>query len=338
MTPSYLKTERGGGLRRLRRGLGRGLRVGLAVGLVLAVSDASGRAAGRPARGAAGQEPGQVTGAAAGQSGGQETSRETPPASGGAVEKRVSEYRISAHVFLLGKMADVGTMTIEEGLARNDAGTALEKTLRMAGASHPEQVKKNRDYKGEFAIVELLPLREDGSVDEEAAREWQGYEKSTSSFLRLNKRYQAEKISFYRDHAVSTREDGAEKRVEGSYDCLLSPLTYFLEHEIKVGEVIETAYLLNGVPRIFRSEVKELSNMKAYKSKAYQIDISSLERREDEGKPTKDVWRKKGNIRVWFCKDGPYRNRLLKVRIKFRWYLWLNIEMNAGTAPADVDD
>jgi hypothetical protein len=40
-----------------------------------------------------------------------------------------------------------------------------------------------------------------------------------------------------------------------------------------------------------------------------------------------DVWRKKGNLKIWFCKEGPYRNQMLRMKVKFRWYLWLYFEL-----------
>ena len=136
------------------------------------------------------------------------TSRQETPAQEPVVrviEERASPFNISAHVFILGNMGDIGTMTIESAL-REKAGR-LEKSLRVSGSSN-EQTRKKYDYRGQADIVKVLPLRADGSVDEEAVREWRGYESSASSSLKLNKRFQSEKIEFFRDHIVSTREDG----------------------------------------------------------------------------------------------------------------------------------
>lgn len=92
---------------------------------------------------------------------------------------------------------------------------------------------------------------------------------------------------------------------------------------IKVGDVIETPFILNGKVHYFKSEVTDLVKLSDYKAHAFQIDIGTFDKVNTEDKPTKDVWRKSGNIRIWFCKEGPYRNTLLRMKIKFRWYLWL---------------
>lgn len=240
------------------------------------------------------------------------------------VEERTSPFDISAHVFILGNMGDIGTMTIESAL-REKAGR-LEKSLRVSGSSN-EETRKKYDYRGQADILKVLPLRPDGSVDEEAVRDWRGYESSASSFLKLNKKFQSEKIEFSRDHIVSTREDGKVREAEGNYGSFLSPLEYLMEHDIKVGEVIETPYVLNGVPRIFRSEVTDLETLSDYHARAYKIDISSYDKVPAQDKGSRDVWKKKGNIRVWFCKTEPYRNEILRMKIKFRWYLWLYFDL-----------
>ncbi|HVP91114.1 MAG TPA: hypothetical protein VMS75_07860 [Terriglobales bacterium] len=272
------------------------------VGLVLAAAGLA--AAGAVAR--AGPR-GQAAGGAAG------------PVSAG---ERKAQYSISAHLFIVGNLGEAGSMTIESAARPKDG--RLEKTLRMAGETNDAQKKKNRDYRGDFSLLKVYPLRADGMVDEEAAAAWRGTESTSSGFLKLNKKYQAEKIAFFPDHAVSTREDGTEKRVEGSYGCILSPLEYMMDHDLKVGQVFETPFLLNGVARVFRCEVTGLDSLSDYRSRAYRVDIWAVDRTTGgPDKSPKDVWRKKGNVRVWFAKDGPCRNEMLRMRIKFRWYLWL---------------
>ncbi|MGZ7065436.1 MAG: hypothetical protein ACXVI6_03680, partial [Candidatus Aminicenantales bacterium] len=64
-----------------------------------------------------------------------------------------------------------------------------------------------------------------------------------------------------------------------------------------------------------------------YHARAFQIDISSYDKVKAEDKGSRDVWKKKGNIRVWFCKNEPYRNEILRMKIKFRWYLWLYFDL-----------
>jgi hypothetical protein len=256
---------------------------------------------------------------------GRRQERQYPEPAGQLVDEWAGQYNISAHLFILGNLGDVGTMTIESALRKKDG--KREKSLRMAGSSNPEQARKNRDYRGEFSLLKAFPLRSDGSVDDEAVAECRGVEHSSSGFLKLNKKFQAEKLAFFPDHAVSTREDGTEKRVEGSYGCILSPLEYLTDHAIKVGDVIETPFILNGIPRVFRMEVADLDTLSSYRSRAYRVDIWAVDKTPGVDKAPKDVWRKKGNVRVWFCKDGPYRNRMLRMKIKFRWYLWLYFDL-----------
>ncbi|MGZ7066344.1 MAG: hypothetical protein ACXVI6_08315, partial [Candidatus Aminicenantales bacterium] len=117
------------------------------------------------------------------------------------IDERTSPYDISAHVFILGNMGDIGTMTIESAL--REKGGRLEKSLRVSGSSN-EETRKKYDYRGQADILKVLPLRDDGSVDEEAVRDWRGYESSASSSLKLNKKFQSEKVEFFRDHIVST--------------------------------------------------------------------------------------------------------------------------------------
>jgi hypothetical protein len=248
-----------------------------------------------------------------------------PERPGRVVEERAGHYGISAHLFIVGNLGDVGTMTIESALRKD--GDRLEKSLHLAGASDEGQIRKNRDYRGEFNLLKIFPLRPDGSVDEAAVSRWLGYESSSSGFLKLNKKYQAEKNVFFQDHAVTTRETGVERQVEGSYGSVLSPLEYLMDHDLRVGQVIEMPFVLNGVPRVFRCEVTDLVTFSDYGSRAYQVDVWAVEKAGSANKAPKDVWRKKGNVRVWFCKDGPYRNQMLRMKIKFRWYLWLYFDL-----------
>jgi hypothetical protein len=134
-------------------------------------------------------------------------------------------------------------------------------------------------------------------------------------------------MAFFPDHAVATREDGTEIRIEGSYGCILSPLEYLMEHDLKVGQVFEVPFILNGIPRVFRMEVAKITTLSPFKSRAYEISIYAVEKTAGVDRAPKDVWRKKGNVRIWFCKDGPYRNQMLRMKIKFRWYLWLHFDL-----------
>jgi len=250
---------------------------------------------------------------------------QAPEMSGQVVDQWTGHYDISAHLFIVGNLGNVGAMTIES--SQRKEGERLEKSLHMAGASSEGQIKRNRDYRGDFSLLKVLPLRPDGSIDEEAVRQWQGYESSSSGSLKLNKKYQAEKNVFFEDHAVATRESGAEKRVEGAYGSILSPLEYMMDHDLKVGQVFETPFILNGIPRVFRCEVTDLDNFSDYPAQAYRVDIWAVDKAAGADRAPKDVWKKKGNVRVWFCKDGPYQNQMIRMKIKFRWYLWLYFDL-----------
>ncbi len=238
---------------------------------------------------------------------------------------QTSQYVISAHLFLLGDIGEGGTMTIDSSL--QSASGRLEKRLSLSGNTNAAQAQKNRDYRGEFVILKRYPLGADGSVDEAAVAAGRDFESSSSGYLKLNKKTQSEKIAFFPDHAVSTREDGIEKRVEGSYGCVISPLEYLMEHELVDGQTFEVPFILNGVPRIFKCEVSGPETLTDFKTKAYRVDIWAVDKLAGADKAPKDVWRKKGNVRVYFCKDGPLRNRMLRMKIKFRWYLWLYFDL-----------
>jgi hypothetical protein len=222
-------------------------------------------------------------------------------------------------------LGDAGSMTIES--ARQTKDGRLEKTLRMAGGTNAEQVKKNRDYSGEFKVLKTYPLRPDGSVDDQAAAAGRGVESSSSGFLKTNKKTQSERMTFFPDHAVVIRNDGPETRVEGSYGCILAPLEYLMEHDIKVGDVIDTPFILKGIPRIFRMEVEDVETYSPLKARAYKIVLYAIDKTAGPDRAPKDVWKKKGNLRIWFCKEGPYRNQMLRMKIKFRWYLSLLFDL-----------
>ena len=251
--------------------------------------------------------------------------QETAPGPAAAEGRTVRPYAISAHVFLLGHVGEAGSLTIES--SRQEAEGRLTKTLRMAGGTTPEQAKKNRDFRGEFNLVETGPLPPADLSNGQPAEENGAIVRSSSAFIQLNKKSQTEKMTILPDHALVYLDDKPEKRVDGSYGCLLSPLAYLMEHEIKAGDVIDIPFLLKGVPRVFRMEVEGLATLSPYKARAYEISLYAVETTTGADKPAVDVWRKKGNLKIWFCKDGPYRNQMLRMKVKFRWYLWLYFEL-----------
>lgn len=222
-------------------------------------------------------------------------------------------------------MGNVGSMTVESALRRNDG--RLQKTLRLAGNSYPDQAKKNRDFGGEFNFLKFYPLRPDGSVDDQAVEAGRDVGSSCSGFFKRNQKIKQEMTTFFPDHAVTVRDNGPEIRVEGSYGCILSPLEYLMGHDIKVGEVIDIPFVLSGIPRIFRMEVADQTTLSPDKARAYVIDLYAIEKLAGPDRAPKDIWKKKGNLRIWFCKEGPCRNQMLKMKIKFRWYIWLNFDL-----------
>jgi hypothetical protein len=254
---------------------------------------------------------------------GQQSSPPVPAT--GASPETSSQYVISAHLFLLGDIGEAGTMTIDSSLRSTNG--RLEKRLRLAGNTNAAQAQKKRDYRGEFNILKLYPINPDGSVDEAAVAAGREFDSSSSGYLKLNAKTQSEQITFFPDHAISKREDGTEKRIDGSYGCVISPLEYLMEHELVAGQVFEVPFLLNGIPRIFKCEVSEPETMTDFKTKAYRVDLWAVDKVGGADKAPKDVWRKKGNVRIYFCKDGPLRNRMLRMKIKFRWYLWLYFDI-----------
>jgi hypothetical protein len=256
--------------------------------------------------------------------------QEAAPSPGQRGISLTGQYVISAHVVFLGSLGGAGSMVIES--AREQNAGRLRKTLRLAGSSTPEQAKKNRDYSGDFSLLKLFPLRPDGSVDEQALAEDRWVESSSAGFLKTNKKSQSEQITFFPDHALVVRAGKPDVRVEGSYGCLLSPLEYLMDHDIKAGQVIDVPFILNGVPRIFRMEVAGQTTLSPLKARAYEIALYAVDLTGATDKASKEVWRKKGNLRIWFCKEGPYRNQMLRMKIKFRWYLSLVFDLQKPAA------
>jgi hypothetical protein len=243
------------------------------------------------------------------------------------------QYVISAHVVVIGNIGEAGSMVVESAQEKTAAG--LKKTLRLAGSASPEQAKKNRDFGGEFTLLKLFPLLPDGSVDDQAVKEGRWIESSSGGFLKTNKKTQSEQITFYPGYADVVRKDKPDVRVAGDYGSILSPLEYLMDHDIKVGQVIDIPFLLNAAPRIFRLEVVDLTTLSPFKAPAYEIVAYSVDRTPGSDNASKEAWRKKGNLRLWFCKEGPYRNQLLRLKIKFRWYLSLVCDLRKSATGGD---
>jgi hypothetical protein len=248
-------------------------------------------------------------------------------------ESSIAHYSIRASVFIIGDIGEVGRMTIEGQTRR--VGDRIEKTLRLAGHSTPEQVKKGRDIGGEFRMVKRLPVNPEGRIDWKAA---ENAECLHTGYLKQNRKTESEKVTIYPDRAIACREDGSEKTLQGNYGSLLSLLEYFLDNEIKVGDIHESKFILGQCPYIFRCEVDGPALLKPFNTKAYLIDVTTFDGllRDSRGLPK--VRKKKGGIRIWLSKEEPYRNQVLRMNIRYKWYLTLNIELAESGLPPPADD
>ena len=244
------------------------------------------------------------------------------PASAGY---RASEYVVRARVFLLGDMGTVGTALLERRFERND--TEVVETIRFSGRSKPEMAKKGRDIGGEFTTVTCLPLKGDGEVDRASVEAGQGVGNSYSGVLAKNGVAKGEKVFFYPDHALSIRNDGSEKTLEGRFESLLAGLEFFLDNPIRPGDVYRSRFILDGYPFIYKCEVGQPEVVEPYGVKAFRIDITTYDGRLLDGSGNPQVVKKKGGIRLWLCKDGDHRNEFLRLRLQYKWYLTLIFDL-----------
>ncbi|MFC2165312.1 hypothetical protein ACFLT2_09990, partial [Acidobacteriota bacterium] len=145
--------------------------------------------------------------------------------------------------------------------------------------------------------------------------------------LKQKERVESETVIFYPDYVLATREDGVEKRIEGKYESPLGALEYLLENDIKVGDTYESKFILSGYPYIFKCEVSKKEQFKQYGVSVFKIDITTYDglKKDKSGKPL--VKKKKGGIRIWLCKEGKYKNRILRLNIKYKWYITLKCEV-----------
>jgi hypothetical protein len=218
----------------------------------------------------------------------------------------------------------VGTCTIEED--KNISNGKLEKILQIYGNTKPKMAKKGRDISGRFQMIKRFALEQNSTIDNEAYEELEGTESFYSGFLKKNQIIEGESVVFYPNHVLSTREDGTQKRIEGRYGSPLSAIEYFLENDIKKGDVYESKFILDGYPYIFRCEVIQLEILDRFGIPAYKIDVSTYDglKKNKSGQPK--IKKKKG-ISLWLCKHGKYKDRFLRVKIKYKWYLTLYLDM-----------
>lgn len=245
--------------------------------------------------------------------------------SGEELEYRVTEYAIRAHLFILGDLGSLGKMVIEENSQID--GDTLEKVFRMYGSTDSKQAKKGRDYSGDLKIITRFPLKTDGRVDEKAMKQGKSGESHYSGLLKKNEIIEREEVVFYQDYAVSTRGEGEKKIIEGKYASPLSAFEYFLTNDVKEGDVFESDFIIDSSPKIYRCEVGKKEYLEEYKSYAYKIDVLTFDglKKDDTGQPL--AIKKKGGIRLWLCKDGEFKDRFLRLNIKYRWYLTLSFQM-----------
>lgn len=241
------------------------------------------------------------------------------------LEKRVTEYTIKAKLVILGDLGSLGKMAVEENSWVN--GDRLEKIFRMYGSTDPKQVKKGRDFSGDLKIVTRLPLKSDRSVGRADVEEGAGVERYYSGVLKKNEIVEKEEVVFYADHAISTRPEGEPKVIEGKYESPLSAFEYFLNNDVKEGDVFESNFIIDSSPKIYRCEVGKKEYLENYKSYAYKIDVLTFDgiKKDKNGQPL--PIKKKGGIRLWLCKDGEWKDRFLRLNIKYRWYLTLSFQM-----------
>ncbi len=241
------------------------------------------------------------------------------------IKHRVTEYSIRANLFILGDLGALGKMAIEENV-RKDANR-LEKVFRMYGSTDPKHAKKGRDYSGDLKIITRLPLKPDESVDGMDAEQGGGVESCYSGVLKKNEKVEREEVIFYSDHAVSKREKGDPKIIQGKYASPLSAFEYFLENTVKEGDVFESNFIIDSSPKVYRCEVGKKEYLEHYKSYAYKIDVLTFDgmKKDEMGQPL--AIKKKGGIRLWLCKEGEFKDRFLRLNIKYKWYLTLSFQM-----------
>ena len=241
---------------------------------------------------------------------------------GGADMQKITAYEVRASVLILGDMGAVGSMKIEESSRRQ--GDMLEKILYLYGNTHPKQVEKGRDIGGEFRITKRLPLGQDGAIDEAAVNMGQTVGSFYKGRLKRNEKVTGEEVVFFPDHVIATREDGTEVQIHGKFGSPLAALEYLIENDIKTGDVFESKFILNGIPYIFKCKVEKPEFFESLGVSAFKVTVSTYygHKRNKYGNA---VAIKKKGIRIWFCKEGAYKNTIVQMNIKYKWYLTLKI-------------
>lgn len=241
------------------------------------------------------------------------------------IESSATEYLIRASVFILGDMGTVGSARLERNLDRKDS--ELIKTFRVSGRTKPEMVKKGRDIGGEFTTVTSVPLKREGEFDGGEANKDRGIENYYTGVLAKNGVAKGEKVVFYPDYALSTKNDGSEKRLDGRFESLLAGFEFFMDNPVQTGKAYESKFILDGYPYFFKCEAGEPELLETYGVKAYRIDITTFDGKLKDKRGQPLVVKKKGGIRLWLCKEGRYKNEVLRMRFQYKWYLTLIFDL-----------
>jgi hypothetical protein len=241
------------------------------------------------------------------------------------IPHRLTEYQIKAKVPVLGDISTVGTFNIEEDI-RTD-GDQLDKVFRIFGNSKPELASKGKDYRGELKMTSRFSGNSQGEGDGEDGDEERAVQISSTGFFNKNGQVVAESITFFPDCAISRRENGDEKRVDGQHGCLITVLEYFIDHEVAEGDIREFPFILGGSSYCFKCEVGKAAALAPYGSKVFPVDFTVLDglRKDSRGMPL--VKQKKGSIRIWVSKEGPFKDRILRLKLQYAWYLTLHMDL-----------
>ena len=244
---------------------------------------------------------------------------------GDRIHHRLTEYQIKARVPVLGDISHVGTFNIEEEVRTN--GGQLDKIFRIFGNSKPELARKGKDYRGELKMTTRSSGNLSGDGDGKDGDGEKAVEFSSSGFFNKNGQVQAESITFSPDCAVSRRENGDEKRVDGKYGCLITVLEYFIDHEVAQGDIREFPFILGGSPYIFKCEVGKATALAPFGTKVFPVDFTVYDGLRKDGRGMPLVKQKKGGIRIWVTKEGPFKDRILRLKLQYAWYLTLHMDL-----------
>jgi len=241
------------------------------------------------------------------------------------IHHRLTEYLIKARVPVLGDISRVGTFNIEEDIRTN--GGQLDKVFRIFGNSKPEMARDGKDYRGELKMITHLSRNSQGNGDGPAGDEEGVVEGTSSGFFNKNGKIEAESITYFSDWAVCRRENGDEKRVDGNYRSFIAPLEYFIEHEIAEGDTCEFPFIFGGHPYCFKCEVGKAVALKPFGAKVFPVDFTAYDGLRKDGRGLPLVKKKKGDFRIWLSKEGLFKDRIVRLRIQYAWFLALQMDL-----------